>query len=169
MEQRNLITYQVFKQANRDLFTDKHNHITNILEQLNYNIVKKLYVGDSCFKKHALEAIKEIPYESDERFIVYGRINTTGNRQGNYECLVFQKDITLHGKGYNPNAVFRNNDKQVKIKKRELAKQLEDSILNIHSQGFTTTSKDQLKKISVDQLTAALIHVKEAENILKIK
>ena len=53
--------------------------------------------------------------------------------------------------------------------KRKLAKQIESALVNIHSHGFSTMSRDQIKKISVDQLTAALIHIKEAEHILKIE
>lgn len=50
-----------------------------------------------------------------------------------------------------------------------LAKQIEDCILRIHSQGFSTMSSDQIKKVSVEDLKAALMHIKEAQSILKIE
>lgn len=52
--------------------------------------------------------------------------------------------------------------------KRKLAKQIETALVNIHSHGFSTMSKSEIKRYSVDQLTAALVHIKEAQYILKI-
>lgn len=53
-------------------------------------------------------------------------------------------------------------------RKRSLAKQIEDCILQIHSQGYSTMSKDEIKKVSVDDMYVALVHLKLAKRALKI-
>ncbi len=53
--------------------------------------------------------------------------------------------------------------------KRQIAKQIETALVKIHCRGYTTMSEDEIKKVPIEDLKAALIHIREAQLILKIK
>lgn len=50
------------------------------------------------------------------------------------------------------------------INKREIAKQIETSLVKIHCQEYTTMPNSEIKKVSLGSLKDALFHLKEAQN-----